>query len=233
MKNHLILVFSFIFVYISYGQIITHNEINKHEPETAHSWEIEKEIKINKQLSHKLVFRFTKRGHGSMLFARHQWIRIKDSHSDGNTYQNWLLGMNLADVNGDGYNDIIIKGIEDLWHEKDEIIIASNPIVAILLYQNDRQEFSLFHHSDNVRLRNTIDEEGAYRYITLSKTVKAYKKRNGIAASIMLDRRENEEYIYRIGKHHKTHFTTTDWLKLDQNNQVWKLNPKNDQWLKE
>jgi hypothetical protein len=108
------------------------------------------EVKIAKGVTLKYSFAITSKGNGSIEFPE-IGIRIYDSHDDDITFKPYLLCVQLKDMNGDGYKDLVMSGVAEHWDDKiDGKLLSSNQINAIFLYDPKKNTFVAKNVSDEI-----------------------------------------------------------------------------------
>lgn len=92
-------------------------------------------FELGKDRSLPVVVEVTSKGNGIMR-ALNVEFPVYKSHDDGDLFRNCLLDVELIDVDGDKYKDMIVYGIVDHTDEKSGKIISSEPILAIYHYDH-------------------------------------------------------------------------------------------------
>lgn len=95
------------------------------------------------------VWGITHKGHGNLYVYALMETRLHclamtfavDGHMDLDLIRGGKLTRRLVDVNGDGYVDIELTGVIDLFDEKGEQLIESRPCRKVLLWVSDQQRF--------------------------------------------------------------------------------------------
>lgn len=106
-----------------------------------------------------VVVEVTTKGNG-MMRALNVEVPVYDVHNDGNLFRNWLLNVELADLDGDGFKDLIIFGIVDNTDEKSGRVVSSMSVTAIFHYDSARKSMKLRFFSGPDELREWFIEGG-------------------------------------------------------------------------
>jgi hypothetical protein len=99
----------------------------------------EKEIIINvsNNIEIKGTLAKTTKGNGTLDIGNYCLLRIYDTHGDTAYYENQALDVDLNDIDGDGFNEIIISGVVVISTDK-EMILAREQLVYIYKYKNGK-----------------------------------------------------------------------------------------------
>ncbi|MEM0967358.1 MAG: hypothetical protein AAGJ81_14520 [Verrucomicrobiota bacterium] len=134
--------------FASASGIITKSEIFSTEPPESSTWTIEKNLE-NNGIEYSIRFDFTKKGNGTISTVENSWVAIYDSHQDLETFKGGLLRQDFHDIDQDGYNDLILAGIKQIWHEEENLVIDEAPVTVVLLFEPKLKGFRLSYTSEN------------------------------------------------------------------------------------
>ncbi|MFK5947351.1 MAG: hypothetical protein QM500_01110 [Methylococcales bacterium] len=88
---------------------------------------------LNKNFQLSAELQATSKGNGT-LKIHNLYLRIFDQHDDGIIYENNLLNIDLKDLNGNGYNELIISGVLKHTGEKETDSASYSPFTQIFTY---------------------------------------------------------------------------------------------------
>jgi hypothetical protein len=68
-------------------------------------------------------------------------LRVLDEHHDGASYEGGMANVEFADVDRDGWKDLVIVGIANYTDEKTDAVNAREPFAFIYRYDPQRKSF--------------------------------------------------------------------------------------------
>jgi hypothetical protein len=100
------------------------------------------DIDLGKGVTASVRFELTPKGNGGLTIPGYG-IRAYDAHRDGITFQGYLLRCEWKDMNADGYLDLVVSGIAQIWSDKDGRLESEKPISAVFHYDPAKSAFVL------------------------------------------------------------------------------------------
>ena len=113
-------VFFFLLMYSAIASVHAES-ISKQMKELEHGTEKEIVIKVSQSNVLKVVLDKTMKGNGTLLLGNYSLLRIYDTHNDGYYYMDDVLNIELTDVTGNGFNELVISGVAVQTDEKEKI----------------------------------------------------------------------------------------------------------------
>ncbi len=110
-------------------------------------WTMERKVE-NNGVTFLAKFEFTKKGNGVFKISDHETIKIWDSHLDTETYEEGILHQHFKDIDLDGFNDLTLTGIKEVWDEKEEKIIKREPVVITLIFMPKTKSFRVAYSTE-------------------------------------------------------------------------------------
>jgi hypothetical protein len=95
--------------------------------------ELHRVIKIGPGVTLKASIEVTSKGNGLLTIGNLQ-LRVVDSHDDGAKYQDGMAHVEFADVDGDGWKDLIVIGIAEFTDEKSAAVLKREPFTFFYKY---------------------------------------------------------------------------------------------------
>jgi len=96
----------------------------------------ERPYDLGRGRSMPIIVDVTAKGNGVMR-ALNAEFPVYDMHDDGNLFRNGLLTVELADLDGDGFKDLIVFGVVDFTEEKSGRVTSGQSLVAVFHYDPD------------------------------------------------------------------------------------------------
>lgn len=114
-------VFYFCFILVFLASEVYADSISLQMSNLEHGTEQEISIKISADKTISAVLDKTTKGNGTLLLGDYSLLRIYDTHGDGYYYEDKVLNIELADITGNGLNELIITGVVINTDEKEVI----------------------------------------------------------------------------------------------------------------
>lgn len=84
----------------------------------------------------------TAKGNGTLSVGNLR-LRVVDEHENGAVYQDGMAHVEFADVDGDGWKDLVVVGIVNYTDEKADAVPAREAFVFMYRYDPGRRTFQL------------------------------------------------------------------------------------------
>lgn len=146
---------------LAYGDLLTTKEINRAQPPTSHTWEVEREWELGKGTTFQALFSFTKRGNGGLHLGDNLWVSVWDCHNDTSVFSGDLLKMTLQDLNNDGFLDLKISGSIDFYDEKGKSVIHKEAVDGEFIYSPEERIFKPGSLHGLTLYKKIIEQAGA------------------------------------------------------------------------
>lgn len=111
---------------------------------------LEKEVVLAAGVKMSATIEVTAKGNGSLRIGNLN-LKIFDSHNDGSYYDNEMLKIEFADLDGDGKRELVISGIVCFTDEKGDKVLRREAVVFIYALQPNRTFKQVYRNTD-VRL---------------------------------------------------------------------------------
>jgi hypothetical protein len=110
-------------------------------------------IELGKGIKITARTELTSKGNG-VLMIKNLELRIYDAHNDAAYFQDALLKTEFADIDGDGYKDLVISGIViyEISHVGEKMRFIREPVVFLYLYKKTEDSFRLGYKSASFTL---------------------------------------------------------------------------------
>jgi len=104
----------------------------------------QKTVNLGKNIDVNARIELTKRRNGYLCIANLADLDVKvfDGDNNGETYAGEFLFVSLSDLDGDGYLDLIVFGVKEIWDEKGDEIIARRPEFKAWRFDPEAKKFA-------------------------------------------------------------------------------------------
>ena len=108
-----------------------------------------KTINVGPNLTLPATIEVTAKGNGFLSVGEVSLGKVYDAHDDGTTFEGFLADIAFKDINDDGFKDVVISGIINTHHEKQDEILSREAFVRVYLYDIKQQTYlNVFDTSD-------------------------------------------------------------------------------------
>jgi hypothetical protein len=108
---------------------------------------LQKEVVMAAGVKMSATIEVTAKGNGSLRIGNLN-LRIFDSHNDGSYYEGEMLGVDFADLDGDGKRELVISGIVCLTDEKGDKVLRREAVVFIYALQPNRTFKQIYRNTE-------------------------------------------------------------------------------------
>lgn len=109
--------------------------------------ELTKEVVIAPTVKFIARIEVSAKGNGSLQIANLN-LKVFDDHSDGSYYENEMLSIEFADLDGDGKRELIISGIVCFTGDKGDKVLHREAVVFIYALQRNRTFKEVYRNTD-------------------------------------------------------------------------------------
>jgi hypothetical protein len=101
----------------------------------------------------------TSKGNGTLQIANLK-LKVVDCHDDGAHYHRGWAHIDVADIDEDGWKDLVVTGIADYTEEKTGEVFEQEPFTFIYRYDPARAEFRRTYRRASFRLEDGPEPRG-------------------------------------------------------------------------
>ncbi len=99
-----------------------------------------KNVEISKDVTFQAEIEVTSKGNGLLKVANLSQVKVYDAHHDTGLFRDNLLSVVFSDINSDGFKDLVISGINDVYDDKGTLI-GFHPILHIFMFDSGKNGF--------------------------------------------------------------------------------------------
>ena len=108
---------------------------------------LQREVVLAPGVKMTAAIEVTAKGNGSLRIGNLN-LKVFDSHDDGSYYENGLLNIDFADIDGDGKRELLISGIVCFTDEKGGKVLRREAVVFIYALQPNRTFKQIYRNTD-------------------------------------------------------------------------------------
>src|SRR5260370_41219793 len=99
---------------------------------------LQKKVVLAPNIKMTATIEVTTKGNGLLQIGNLR-LAVYDSHDDGIYYENWLLNIDFADIDGDGKREMLISGIVCFTDDKGDKVLRREAVVYIYKLQSNNR----------------------------------------------------------------------------------------------
>ena len=112
---------------------------------------IHREVDFGKKVKLKASIEVTAKGNGALRLGNLN-LKVFDSHDDGVVYENELLTIDIADLDGDGARELIVSGIVVFTEDERPYKVIKREHVVFIYKLRNRSNFDEVYRNTNFRI---------------------------------------------------------------------------------
>ena len=147
MKFITFLFFNLILSNVAWAQSITESDLRLDDQSLYGEMFYSNEVVISNEVIKTVEIEVTSKGNGSMKIGN-LYLKVYDTHDDGDFYEGHMLKIEFIDINKDGYKDIILTGIRCKTEEKGNLVVQREGVFLIFLYDFQSDHFVKSYSSE-------------------------------------------------------------------------------------
>lgn len=126
---------------VALPQVLHHSELREDARNLIQGeQQLQRVIDVGPGTRERASIEVTSKGNGLLSIGKLR-LKVVDGHDDGASYQDEMAHVEFADVDGDGWKDLVIVGIANYTDDKGDAILKREPFTFIYKYDPQRKSF--------------------------------------------------------------------------------------------